>query len=269
MGYVGARSQHSATKKLVATQSRGRRAQCGQASRARVRHPDGVRSVARPGIGPGFDPELTDLEPGRRGAAIEAAQPRASERRITIDASGRRDGRVRRPHRIRQVLDNLISNAVKYNHDDGHVEVSATSDGLHAWIVVRDDGAGIAEQEVPRLFEAILPRGRCAQDDDPRQRSGTRDRPPRSCSESGADAHRARRSSSACLPRSEGECVTLDLFSVSVIMSICVVITRAARSICSRPSFDETPARAGSGRSPSSARSILYDGHVLRLGHGA
>lgn len=115
-----------------------------------------VSAASRQGIGLSFDPEMTDLEPVVR-AAIEAAQPRATERRITIDASGVEETiAYADPHRIRQVLDNLISNAVKYNHDDGHVEVGATSDGLHAWIVVRDDGAGIAEQEVPRLFERFF-----------------------------------------------------------------------------------------------------------------
>ncbi len=115
-----------------------------------------VSAASRQGIGLGLDPQLTDLAPVVR-AAIEAAEPRAAERGITIDSRGVEETvAYADSHRVRQVVDNLISNAVKYNHDEGHVEVGATSDGLHAWIVVRDDGAGISEQEVPKLFERFF-----------------------------------------------------------------------------------------------------------------
>lgn len=90
-------------------------------------------------------------------SAIEAAVPRASERRITIDGSGVDETLAfADAQRIRQVVDNLISNAVKYHRDGGHVEVAANHDGLHAWIIVRDDGPGISQQELPRVFERFF-----------------------------------------------------------------------------------------------------------------
>lgn len=90
-------------------------------------------------------------------AAVESAAPRAAERDIAIDGSGVEAAvAVADPLRIRQVVDNLLSNAIKYNRDGGRVEVGCTSSGASAWIVVRDDGPGIGEQELPRLFDRFF-----------------------------------------------------------------------------------------------------------------
>ncbi|HAQ60074.1 MAG TPA: PAS domain-containing sensor histidine kinase [Microbacterium sp.] len=111
---------------------------------------------SRQGLDISIDPHMSDLSEVVV-ASIEAVTPPAGERRITIDASGVEPSMAfADPHRIRQVMDNLLSNAVKYNNDGGHIEVGLTSDGLHAWIVVRDDGQGISEQELPRLFERFF-----------------------------------------------------------------------------------------------------------------
>ena len=58
------------------------------------------------------------------------------------------------PTRMRQVLLNLLTNAIKYNRAGGRVEVtvSATPPG-HASVAVRDTGLGIAEADLPRVFE--------------------------------------------------------------------------------------------------------------------
>lgn len=111
---------------------------------------------SRQGVDLSVNPVMCDLSEVVM-ASIEAVIPPAGERRITIDASGVEPAPgFADPHRIRQVMDNLLSNAVKYNDDGGHIEVGLTSDGLHVWIVVRDDGPGISEQELPRLFERFF-----------------------------------------------------------------------------------------------------------------
>ncbi|HWI32053.1 MAG TPA: ATP-binding protein [Microbacterium sp.] len=90
-------------------------------------------------------------------ASIEASEPRAVARNMAIDSSGIEPTTAFiDAGRIRQVLDNLLSNAVKYGRDGGTVEVGVTSDVDHAWVVVRDDGPGIALDEMPRLFERFF-----------------------------------------------------------------------------------------------------------------
>ena len=56
--------------------------------------------------------------------------------------------------KIRQVLINLVDNAVKYGHDNGTIEASIyETDGKRVLIEISDDGAGIAEEHLGRIFE--------------------------------------------------------------------------------------------------------------------
>lgn len=56
--------------------------------------------------------------------------------------------------KIRQVLINLVDNAVKYGHDNGTIVASMyETDGKRVLIEISDDGAGIAEEHLSRIFE--------------------------------------------------------------------------------------------------------------------
>lgn len=57
-------------------------------------------------------------------------------------------------HRVKQIILNLVSNAVKYNHDGGKVwiETEETKDGKIR-IKVRDSGCGIAKEKQQELFQ--------------------------------------------------------------------------------------------------------------------
>ncbi len=56
--------------------------------------------------------------------------------------------------KIRQVLINLVDNAIKYGKNNGIVEASFYNvDGKNVLIEISDDGAGIAEEHLPRIFE--------------------------------------------------------------------------------------------------------------------
>jgi len=55
--------------------------------------------------------------------------------------------------RLAQVLVNLISNAVKYNHRDGTITISCQQEGTgQASIVVTDTGPGLAPDDLERIF---------------------------------------------------------------------------------------------------------------------
>jgi len=55
--------------------------------------------------------------------------------------------------RIKQVLVNLLDNAIKYSHRGGHVVISVRSDENTACLTVKDDGAGIPPEALPHVFE--------------------------------------------------------------------------------------------------------------------
>ena len=54
--------------------------------------------------------------------------------------------------RVVQVATNLVSNAHKYTQEGGSIEVSARREGEFVRVAVRDNGMGIAAEDMPRLF---------------------------------------------------------------------------------------------------------------------
>jgi signal transduction histidine kinase len=80
--------------------------------------------------------------------------PLAGPRGIEIDAPppGTEVTVVADRQRVKQVLVNLVTNAVKYNHVGGQVKVRCSHAGKRLRITVKDSGPGIAEELVHRLF---------------------------------------------------------------------------------------------------------------------
>ena len=65
--------------------------------------------------------------------------------------------------KLKQVVLNLLTNAVKFTPDGGSVDALATVVGSEARVTVRDTGIGIAEDEQERIFEAFQRGGRSPQ----------------------------------------------------------------------------------------------------------
>ena len=57
------------------------------------------------------------------------------------------------PDKLREVLTNLLHNAIQYNRPGGAVEVSLARSGTGLDLAVRDTGIGIAPEAKPHLFE--------------------------------------------------------------------------------------------------------------------
>jgi PAS domain S-box-containing protein len=58
--------------------------------------------------------------------------------------------------RFKQILYNLLSNALKFTGDAGHVELNAECDGAACFrLAVRDSGIGIHPQDVERIFKEL------------------------------------------------------------------------------------------------------------------
>lgn len=63
------------------------------------------------------------------------------------------------PVRLRQVLDNVVGNAIKYSNRDGEVNVSIKAEGDQIILQVSDNGPGIPAQDQARIFDKFY-RGR-------------------------------------------------------------------------------------------------------------
>lgn len=55
--------------------------------------------------------------------------------------------------KISQVIVNLLSNALKYTPEGGHVEIEVKSTVYSAELIVRDTGNGISPEDLPNIFE--------------------------------------------------------------------------------------------------------------------
>lgn len=61
--------------------------------------------------------------------------------------------------RLAQVISNLLNNAAKYSDADGSITLTATSEGGHVVIRVRDTGIGIADDVLPHIFDMFVQAG--------------------------------------------------------------------------------------------------------------
>jgi len=91
------------------------------------------------------------------GEAVRSAAAAAAKQGITIGVTAGPGPAVQADlRRLMQVFDNLIANAVKFSHRNGHVHITATFDGGNWRIDVADDGIGIPTEEVGQLFTRFV-----------------------------------------------------------------------------------------------------------------
>ena len=55
--------------------------------------------------------------------------------------------------RLSLALSNLVDNAIKYTPENGSISVSLDADHQNAFVTVSDNGVGIAEEELDKIFE--------------------------------------------------------------------------------------------------------------------
>ncbi|MEY4751557.1 MAG: hypothetical protein RIQ60_3771 [Pseudomonadota bacterium] len=105
-----------------------------------------------------FEPDTVSL-PHALYEVVELLQAQAHERQITlqIDVDEGVEAVVTDPLRLRQMLMALTSNAIKYSHLGGKVELRAQLVDAAWWqVTVSDHGIGIASFDLPRLFRPFL-----------------------------------------------------------------------------------------------------------------
>jgi signal transduction histidine kinase len=96
---------------------------------------------------------------------VESSVPAARAKQIELHAHTERLPDVPGdPARLAQVLDNLVSNALKFTPEGGRVDVRLAATGDSAVIEVADTGHGLADDDQDQLFERFFRSSRAAED---------------------------------------------------------------------------------------------------------
>ncbi|MDR6986092.1 signal transduction histidine kinase [Paenarthrobacter nitroguajacolicus] len=106
-----------------------------------------------------IQPHAVDVAELVRGS-VNSAEPRAAKAgiRLSMDIPEALEAHVD-SSRIAQVLDNLVSNAIKYSPDGGDVEVAAWEDQDFVFCRVTDTGMGMTEEEQAEAFTKFFRAG--------------------------------------------------------------------------------------------------------------
>jgi PAS domain S-box-containing protein len=86
---------------------------------------------------------------------MQSLQPAADAKRVQlmVDVASNTGEILADPHRLQQILWNLVHNAIKFSSTEGrvHIHLQRTPEGLQ--ITVKDDGQGISPSFLPHVFE--------------------------------------------------------------------------------------------------------------------
>ena len=100
----------------------------------------------------GFEQEPVELFELSKSVA-DRMKPVAEKRNITLNVLGGTAKVMGVSKILEEMIENLVDNAVKYNKDNGTVDVIVTSSDNTCELVVRDTGIGIPQSEQSRVFE--------------------------------------------------------------------------------------------------------------------
>ncbi|UJF15503.1 cell wall metabolism sensor histidine kinase WalK [Jeotgalibaca sp. MA1X17-3] len=80
-------------------------------------------------------------------------QQPAKEKKMNVQFDGEEVLVVADPNRIKQILSNLINNALVYTPEEGTIQIFVDRKGKQAVLTITDNGIGISEEEINRVFE--------------------------------------------------------------------------------------------------------------------
>lgn len=86
---------------------------------------------------------------------VEAHQLLVTSGRARIDSTLARLTVMGDPERLRVIVDNLFTNALKYSPEEGNITLRLYADGTQAVFEIMDQGPGIPDSEWDRVFEAF------------------------------------------------------------------------------------------------------------------
>ncbi len=84
------------------------------------------------------------------------AQVKKKNLKLDVAVAGDLKGVRANPIRIRQMIDNLIGNAIKYTPPEGSVHVNISMQGRQIILKIEDTGPGVPPEEQARVFEKFF-----------------------------------------------------------------------------------------------------------------
>jgi len=90
--------------------------------------------------------------------AVEAVRPmcEGKDQQLTVKLPPQPVYLNADPTRLAQMLENLLNNACKFTGKDGHISITTEREGEWAVIRVRDNGVGIAAEQLPKIFDMFM-----------------------------------------------------------------------------------------------------------------
>jgi signal transduction histidine kinase len=128
--------------------------------RAKTRTDEGIQmindvlNVSKLTLYDQYDEEEFDIDEIISGV-IKKRKPSAEAQLIKIKLIDQRESKekIRGDKFLLNIaVSNLIGNSIKYGTDGGNIEVTISSDKKNIYIKVCDDGVGIPEKELPKIF---------------------------------------------------------------------------------------------------------------------
>ncbi len=102
-----------------------------------------------------FEPRALPLPEMLGHITAEVDRANSRTRRITLACTGLDAMRQVDERLLRHILANLLSNAMKYSPPGSPVQCTATADGDELLLAITDQGIGIPNADIPRLFETF------------------------------------------------------------------------------------------------------------------
>lgn len=113
-----------------------------------------ILALSKLGQKPSSEISVVDL-PEQAQKVIQALQPEIQQRHLQVELE---DMQLARPvytdrNKMEHIFKNLITNAVRYNKDNGDLKVSLQSNSNYFTIQVKDTGVGLIHADQERIFE--------------------------------------------------------------------------------------------------------------------
>lgn len=87
---------------------------------------------------------------------LESNKINAQKKNINMEIKTESAFIMANKEKITEVINNLVDNAIKYTDEEGHIKIDLKNNGDKAIFVVKDDGCGIENKYLNRIFERFF-----------------------------------------------------------------------------------------------------------------